>query len=361
MLSRAFVTKHQIKKSFNDHEENSCRSMSIYEYEEFIIGFKQDVPLVFFDENNDPNRNHGKTVARPCEPRLTLKEVLRASVGVMGESHLGMTEKIVLLKGKICALKRFRKVVMKKNEFGRRIEKFARVSRDCKQLVPITAYLYSKRIKFVVCDYYPMGSLADLLAGARDLGQTALQWKQRLKIIVCIAHGIAFIHSQNPPKDQKDIQLNVHGNVKASNVMINTDFTACLSDYGFVQLVERTEFSDTWQEKPPPLDDQYAYCELLISQKNDVYNFGIILLDILGRRQGIMKKDEMENGKFEFFVQGKERKQVFNVLNIALRCIDSDLEARPTMKQIVIYLGDTLRMINYSNKCYYNVKHNTFI
>ena len=104
-------------------------------------------------------------MTRTCEPRLTLKEVLRASGGVMGESHLGMTEKIVLLKGKICALKRFRKVILKKNEFGRKIEKFARVSRDCKQLVPITAYLSSKRIKFVVCDYYPMGSLADLLAG----------------------------------------------------------------------------------------------------------------------------------------------------------------------------------------------------
>ncbi|XP_019070738.1 probable inactive receptor kinase At5g58300 [Solanum lycopersicum] len=322
--------------------------MSIYEYEEFIIGFKQDVPLVFFDENNDPNRNHGKAVTRTCEPRLTLKEVLRASGGVMGESHLGMTEKIVLLKGKICALKRFRKVILKKNEFGRKIEKFARVSRDCKQLVPITAYLYSKRIKFVVCDYYPMGSLADLLAGARNLGQTALEWKQRLKIIVCIAHGIAFIHSQDPPKDQKDIQLNVHGNVKASNVMINIDFTACLSDYGFMQLAERTEFSDTWQKNPPPLDDQYAYCEML-SQKNDVYNFGIILLDILGRKLWMMKLEEMGNGEFEFFVQGKERKQVLNVLNIALKCINNDLEARPTMEQIVIYLGDVLRVKNYSN------------
>ncbi|CAN4077596.1 unnamed protein product [Withania somnifera] len=349
MLSRAFVTKHQTKRNFNDHGENSCRSMSIYEYEEFIIGFKQDVPLVFFDENNDPNRNHGKTVSRPCEPRLTLKEVLRASAGVMGESQLGMTEKTVLLKGKICALKRFRKVVLKKNEFGRRIEKFARISRDCKQLVPITAYLYSKRIKFVVCDYYPMGSLADLLAGARDLGRTALEWKHRLKIILCIAHGIAFIHSHNHPKDQKGIQLNVHGNVKSSNVMINVDFTACLSDYGFVQLAERTEFFDTSRKGSSPLDDdQYAYCELL-SQKSDVYNFGIILLDILGRRQGMMKKEEMGNGEFEFLVQGKERKQFSNVLNIALKCIDNDPETRPTMKQIVIYLGDILRMRNYSN------------
>ncbi|CAN4127244.1 unnamed protein product [Withania somnifera] len=235
MLSRAFVTKHQIRRNFNNHEENSCRSMSTYEYEEFIIGFKQDVPLVFFEENNDPNHNHGKAISHPCEPRLTLKEVLRASAGVMGEIHLGMTEKIVLLKGEICALKRFRKMVLKKNEFGRRIEKFARISRDCKQLVPITAYLYSKRIKFAVCDYYPMDCLVDLLSGARDLGQTALEWKH-------------------------------------------------------------------------PRDDE-----------------------------------ERRNVEFEFFVQGKERKQVFNALNIALKCIDNDLETRPKMKQIVIYLEDILR------------------
>ncbi|XP_075102789.1 putative inactive receptor kinase At5g58300 [Nicotiana tabacum] len=346
MLSRAFVTKHQVRRNFNDHEENSCRSMSIHEHEEFIIGFKQDVPLIFFDENSDPNHNHGKAVAHSCEPRLTLKEVLRASAGVMGESHFGMTEKVVLLKGKICALKRFRKVVVKNSEFGKRIEKFARVSRQCKQLVPITAYLYSKRIKFVVCDYYPMGSLADLLSGARDLGQTALEWKQRLKIILCIVNGLAFIHSQNQPKNQikdhKDIYLNVHGNVKASNIMINIDFTACLSDYGFAQLAERTEFSDTWQKKPLPYE--YAYSHELLSQKSDVYNFGIILLDILGR-QG-MKKEEVENGEFEFIVQGKERKQAFNVLNIALSCTNSDQEARPTMKEIVIYLGDVLRVRN---------------
>lgn len=91
--------------------------------------------------------------------------MLRASVGVLGESKIGMTEKVVLLGGKMCVLKRFRKPSVGKVGFGKRVERFAHVSGKCNKLVPFRAYLYAKRIKFVLCDYYPMGSLADLLAG----------------------------------------------------------------------------------------------------------------------------------------------------------------------------------------------------
>ena len=97
--------------------------------------------------------------------QVSLKEVLRASVGVLGESRVGMTEKVVLSGGRICVLKRFRKLRVGKVEFGKRVERFYHVSSTCKYLVPFRAYLYARRIKFVLCDYYPMGSLADLLAG----------------------------------------------------------------------------------------------------------------------------------------------------------------------------------------------------
>lgn len=89
---------------------------------------------------------------------------MRSSVGVIGQKgRLGLSEKVVLLNGKICVLKRFNKVSIKRGEFGRRIVRFGLVSSECKYIVPIHAYFYAKRIKFVVCQYYPMGSLADLL------------------------------------------------------------------------------------------------------------------------------------------------------------------------------------------------------
>lgn len=91
------------------------------------------------------------------------------SVGLMmgnnNNNNKGLTEKVVLSDGRVCALKRFQNVRMMEREFGKRVERLAQVCNNSSYLVPITAYLYSKRIKLVLCDYYPMGSLADLLSG----------------------------------------------------------------------------------------------------------------------------------------------------------------------------------------------------
>ncbi|KAL1806026.1 hypothetical protein DCAR_0831778 [Daucus carota subsp. sativus] len=334
MLSRAFTTP---RKSFR-YGETSCRSASIHEYEDCIIGFMDDPPLK--NCNDVPGAIH-----------LTLREVLRGSVGVVGQSRLGMIEKVVLLGGQVCSLKRFREVSVKRIEFGRRIQRLAEISKQCKYLVPVTSYLYTRRIKFVVSHYFPMGSLADLLAGARELGHTALDWKQRLKIVFHMARAIAFIHGQSPSQE-KHLILNVHGNIKSSNVMINCDFDASISDYGFVQLAERVKVSDICQVKPP-LDSQPRLYIDSFSQKCDIYNFGIILLDLLAghtssesKNEIIEKKEEIKNGKcqfFEFPTTGKARKQALKVLDIALACTNNSPDARPSMEQILLYLGDIIK------------------
>ncbi|KAE8694636.1 hypothetical protein F3Y22_tig00110777pilonHSYRG00170 [Hibiscus syriacus] len=260
MLSRAFTKP---RRSF--YGENS-RSGSISEYDDCIVGFMDDVPLISCENNGQS---------------LSLKEVLRTSVGVMGENTRGLTEKVVLSNGRFCTVKRFRKVIARKSEFGRRVKRLAQVCNKCDYLVPITAYLYAKRIKLVVLDYYPMGSLADLLSGGRR-GQTALNWNERLRIIDSIARAIAFIHGQSPPT-AKNMKMNVHGNIKSSNIMINNDLTARLSDYGFVQLADCIEDSES---KEQSRITNNIYCEDL-SQKSDVFNFGLVLLDMLGGVQDL--------------------------------------------------------------------------
>lgn len=181
MLSRAFVKP---KRSPQAGESSLVPSpASIFEYEDFIFGLLDDIPLISFNEYNNNNNNnsfyHGRSTISSNKvdvvgsyatndsesTQMTLRQVLRASVGVIGESTLGMTEKVVLLGGKICAVKRFRKVAVRKREFGRRVERIAQIGNQCEYLVPVSAYLYAKRIKFVVSDYYAMGTLADLLAG----------------------------------------------------------------------------------------------------------------------------------------------------------------------------------------------------
>lgn len=145
--------------------------------------------------------------------------------------------------------------------------------------------------------------------------------------------------------------MSVHGNIKSSNVMINIDFSACLSDYGFTQLAERLEVYGASQTKPPSLSE-YIYNEDL-SQKSDLFDFGVVVMDILaGSRFPWLKtkcilenKEDIKEGKIEFFeftVEGKERKRAMQVLDIALACTNRLPEARPSIEQVLLFLGDVI-------------------
>lgn len=142
---------------YSEENERSSLLMSLHEYDDIFTGCVEDMPVVHC-RYGEPNKGYGGW-------RWTMKDVMRASVGVMGESALGVTEKVMFLDVKTHVLKRFRTVCVKRKTFGRRVARLASISQHCVYLVPISAYLYSKRFKFVVCDYYPMGSLYDLLLG----------------------------------------------------------------------------------------------------------------------------------------------------------------------------------------------------
>ncbi|KAI3713542.1 hypothetical protein L1987_72120 [Smallanthus sonchifolius] len=320
-------------------EENQRTSLSVSEYNDIFIGCVDDMPLTTCGDGGYDKEDSGL--------RWTMKDVMRASVGVLGESALGMTEKVVFLDGRCFVVKRFRAVSVGRKEFGRRVGRLVSISQQCDYLVPVIGSLYSIRFKFVICDYYPMGSLHDLLLGARKHGHTPLNWKQRFNIIFQTAKAIAFIHSQ-PPQD-KNMVINVHGNLKASNIMIGVDFSIRLANYGFTQLA--TEISDISQHKPQspssPLPPKNINDKVL-SQKSDIYHFGLILLDMLGGPNALNlthrifeTKEGLFSNKirfFEFPVEGKDAMQVFKILDIALACIHRLPQVRPTIDNILLYL-----------------------
>ncbi|KAL8210054.1 hypothetical protein R6Q57_006786, partial [Mikania cordata] len=297
MLSRALYTKP--KKSFR-YNEGSCRSsLSLCEYDDIFIGCMENELVVPCD---------GGATKEGDRFRWRLKDVMWASVGVVGESTLGVTEKVVFSDGTCNVLKRFRMVYVKRKGFGQLVARLAEIGQRCDYLVPLRAYLYSKRFKFVVCDYYPMGSLYDLLIGAREHGHTMLTWKKRLKIILHIARAICFIHKQLSPRE-RNMTMNVHGNLKTSNIMIDVDSNAYLSNYGFTQLA--MEVSESHQPKTTSIQPSSEP----LSQKKDIYHFGLIMLDILGGTKALefiecdfKRKDVKvkESEFFEFPFEGKD-------------------------------------------------------
>ncbi|KAJ8763016.1 hypothetical protein K2173_023221 [Erythroxylum novogranatense] len=196
-----------------------------------------------------------------------LEDLLRASAEVLGKGTFGTAYKATLDMGLVVAVKRLKDVSVTEKEFRERIETVGKINHE--NLVPLRAYYYSSDEKLLVYDYMPMGSLSALLHGNRVAGMTPLNWDTRSVIALGAVRGIAYLHSQGPAYS--------HGNIKSSNILLTNSFEACVSDFGLAHLAGPTP--------TPNRIDGYRAPEVTdarkVSQKADVYSFGVLLLELL--------------------------------------------------------------------------------
>ncbi|KAK8631208.1 hypothetical protein V6N13_079966 [Hibiscus sabdariffa] len=196
-----------------------------------------------------------------------LEDLLKASAEVLGKGTFGTAYKATLETGVVVAVKRLKDVMVPEKEFKEKMEVVGAM--DHPNLVPVRAYYFGGEEKLLVFDYMPMGSLSALLHGNRGAGSTPLNWNRRCDIALGAARGIAYLHSKGSGIS--------HGNIKSSNVLLTTSYDARVSDFGLVQL--------TRPKSTPNRVNGYRAPEVTdartVSQKADVYSFGILLLELL--------------------------------------------------------------------------------
>ncbi|KAK6927830.1 Leucine-rich repeat-containing N-terminal, plant-type [Dillenia turbinata] len=196
-----------------------------------------------------------------------LEDLLRASAEVLGKGTFGTAYKAVLEVGMTVAVKRLKDVNVNEKEFREKIVAVGEM--DHENLVPLRAYYYSRDEKLLVHDYMPMGSLSALLHGNRGAGRTPLNWETRSGIALGAARGIAYIHAKGPTSS--------HGNIKSSNVLLSKNYEARVSDFGLAHLVGPTLTPNRVAGyRAPEVTDARK-----VSQKADIYSFGVLLLELL--------------------------------------------------------------------------------
>uniref|UniRef100_A0A6M2E7F9 Protein kinase domain-containing protein n=1 Tax=Populus davidiana TaxID=266767 RepID=A0A6M2E7F9_9ROSI len=201
-------------------------------------------------------------------PRVfDLEDLLRASAEVLGKGTFGTAYKAVLEMGTVVAVKRLRDVTISEIEFREKIETVGAM--DHENLVPLRAYYYSRDEKLLVYDYMSMGSLSALLHGNKGGGRTPLNWEMRSGIALAAARGIEYLHSQGPNVS--------HGNIKSSNILLTQSYDARVSDFGLAHLVGPPSTPNRVAGyRAPEVTDPRK-----VSQKADVYSFGVLLLELL--------------------------------------------------------------------------------
>ncbi|XP_057752135.1 probable inactive receptor kinase At1g48480 [Arachis stenosperma] len=274
--------------------------------------------------------------ARPFD----LEDLLRASAEVLGKGTFGTAYKAVLEAGPVVAVKRLKDVTISEKEFKEKIEIVGAM--DHENLVPLRAYYFSRDEKLLVYDYMPIGSLSALLHGNKGAGRTPLNWEIRSGIALGAARGIEYLHSQG---------TNVsHGNIKSSNILLTKSYDARVSDFGLAHLVGPSSTPNRVAGyRAPEVTDPRK-----VSQKADVYSFGVLLLELLTGKaptHAILNEEGVDLPRWVQSVVREEwtsevfdlellryqnvEEEMVQLLQLAVDCAAPYPDKRPSMSQVV--------------------------
>ncbi|KAH6782462.1 Protein kinase superfamily protein [Perilla frutescens var. hirtella] len=146
-------------------------------------------------------------------------------------------------------------------------------------LVNLIGYCTDGDQRLLVYEFMQMGSLENHLF---EPVQMPLSWSTRLKIAVGAAHGLEYLHCKaNPPVIYRDL--------KSSNILLDKDFNAKLSDFGLAKLGpvgDNTHVSTRVMGTYGYCAPEYAMSGKL-TLKSDIYSFGVVLLELITGRKAI--------------------------------------------------------------------------
>ncbi|KAJ3679351.1 hypothetical protein LUZ60_017362 [Juncus effusus] len=134
--------------------------------------------------------------------------------------------------------------------------------------------------RILVYNYLENNSLAQTLLGSGSSGRSSIifDWQARVKIILGVARGLAYLHEELQPHI-------VHRDIKASNILLDEDLTPKISDFGLARLLPAnvSHLSTRVAGTLGYLAPEYAI-RGQVNRKSDVYSFGVLLLEIVSGR-----------------------------------------------------------------------------
>lgn len=179
-----------------------------------------------------------------------------------------------------------------------------------------------------------------------------LSWTNRLNIAVDVARALDYLHSvADPPV--------IHRDVKSSNILLIDDDNAKLADFGLCKLGGNNNDNQYSVGTPSAVKGSLGYVDTyylntgLVSQKCDVYSYGVLLLELITglkstqgsvtlaewtedcRRNCTENLDDlisMVDPKLEGNVNVEQLRVLMDVANHALI---PNYEGRPDMSQIL--------------------------
>ncbi|CAL4911302.1 unnamed protein product [Urochloa decumbens] len=226
-----------------------------------------------------------------------------------------------------------------------------------KNIVKLLCCLSSTESKILVYDYMDNGSLdrwlhcgglcsGDSMARAQSVQHVRLDWPTRLIVAVGAAQGLCYMHHECSPSI-------VHRDVKASNILLDSEFKAKIADFGVARMLVRAGEPNTMSGVAGSFGYMAPECAYTrkVDAKVDVYGFGVVLLELT---TGKKANDGGEHGSLAQWAEQHYRSgrsipdaidtsiryagytdEIETVFRLGVKCTGSSPSSRPTMKDVL--------------------------
>ncbi|KAJ9153752.1 hypothetical protein P3X46_027160 [Hevea brasiliensis] len=209
-----------------------------------------------------------------------------------------------------------------------------------RNIVKLYGFCSHVRHSFLIYEFIERGSLRKILSNEEE--RVELDWSKRLNIVEGIANALSYMHHDCSPPI-------IHRDISSNNILLDSEFEAHVSDFGIARLLmpdssNWTSFAGTVGYTAPEL----AYT-MAVNEKCDIYSFGVVTLEILmGKHPGdvvsslssstppidqqTLMKDVIDQCLPT--PKNKDAEGVIHVAKLALACLSTNPQSRPTMKQV---------------------------
>lgn len=281
---------------------------------------------------------------------LSYEIVVRATGGFnasncIGSGGFGATYKAEISPGVVVAVKRLSVGrIQGVQQFHAEVKTLGRWRHT--NLVTLIGFHVSETEMFLIYNYLPGGNLERFI---QERSRRPINWRMLHKIAVDVARALAYLHDHCVPRI-------LHRDVKPSNILLDNEYTAYLSDFGLARLLGNSEthattgVAGTFGYVAP----EYAMtCR--VSDKADVYSYGIVLLELISNKKALDPSFSPYGNGFnivswahmllrkgrahEFFTEGLwdvgPHDDLVETLHLGITCTHDSLSTRPSMKYVL--------------------------
>ncbi|XP_010672550.3 putative receptor protein kinase ZmPK1 [Beta vulgaris subsp. vulgaris] len=288
-----------------------------------------------------------------------LKTATRKFKEVIGQGGFGAVYKGILADERLVAVKKLGDIVQGEEEFWAEVSTIGKINHM--NLARMWGFCSERKHRLLVYEYVENGSLDKHLFSSK----TILGWKERFKVAIGTAKGLAYLHHEC-------LEWVIHCDVKPENILLDEDYEPKISDFGLAKLCQRgshssPEFSRIRGTKGY-MAPEWAM-NLPITAKVDVYSYGVVLLELVKGirlsswvvddhlgfeevpelvrfvRLAKQKMQTEDDSWVEDLVDPRleekfSKNQVAMMIEVGLCCVEDDRNKRPTLEYVAQLLAE---------------------